>query len=162
MKRLFFILLFYGGLFLLSCQEEYGILDYQERDIVAVCRVNEKYTVEIAKTEGICTLTVKEPQNMAGLTFQIGETVRAVAGKTEIQMDKESLGGICALASIFSQSEECLTAATEEGQGSTLTFQNETCTYKITLGKNSLPQRVYILSESFEYNVEIVSIELAE
>ena len=129
---------------------------------MAVCQVNEKYTVEIAKTAELCTITVKEPKSMAGLVFEIGETVWAVAGDTRIQMDRESLGGICALADIFCQSEECLTTATGEGNSTTLTFQNESCTYKITMGKNSLPQKVHITSDSFEYNVDILSIELKE
>lgn len=160
MKRLFLILLFWGVLYLVSCQESYDILDYQSRDIVAVCRVNEKYTVEIAKTEGFCKITVQEPKNMNGLSFEVGDRVYAIAKDTKIEMDRESLGGICALAEVFSQSEECMTSAKEEGQGSVLTFQTDKCVYKITIGENSLPQRAYIVSDSFEYNVEFTSIEL--
>ncbi len=160
MKRLFLILLFWGVLLLASCQEKYGILDYQDKDIVAVCTVNGKYTLEIKKTNALCTVTVQEPQNMHGLAFEVSERVYAIAKDAKIEMNKDDLGGICALAGIFSQSEECLTAAVEEGRSSVLTFQDEKCTYKITLGENSLPKRAYIVSDSFEYDVEIVSIEL--
>ena len=159
MKRLFFILFFFC-IILTSCQGKYGILDYQNKDILAVCTVNGKYKVEIAKTKELCKITVQEPENIKGISFEIGERTYTVYGDNKIESSKESLDGICALADIFSQSEECLTTAKEEGQGSVLTFQKEECTYKLTIGKNSLPKYVHILSNSFEYNVEILTIEL--
>ena len=162
MKRLFFILLFFGSLCLLSCQAEYGILDYQSNDLVAECKINGKYKVEIAKVGSICTVTVQEPESARGITFTVGEGVSVSASDFEIEADREQLGGICALAGIFSQKEECLISATKRGEGSELSFQTEECVYRITLGKNSMPQNVSIVSDSFEYNVEILSIEIAE
>ena len=161
MKRLFFILFFFC-ITLTSCQGKYGILDYQNKDILAVCTVNEKYKVEIAKTKELCKITVLEPENIKGISFEIGERAYTVFGDTKIESSKESLDGICALSEIFSQSEECLTTAKEEGQGSVFTFQRDACVYRLTIGKNSLPKHVQILSDSFEYNVDILSIELAE
>ena len=159
MKRLFFILLFFCVI-LCGCQGKYGILEYQDKNILAECLVNGKYKIEIEKTGGFCKITVLEPENISGISFEIGERAYAVYGDTKIEASKESLDGICALAEIFSQSEDCLTTAKEEGQGSVLTFQKEECTYKLTIGKNSLPKRVHILSDSFEYDIEILTIEL--
>ncbi|MBO5261796.1 MAG: hypothetical protein J6B45_02000 [Clostridia bacterium] len=160
MKRLFLILLFFSAFLLFSCRAEYGILDYQEKDIVAECMVNGKYKVEIQKTQNMRKVTVLEPQNARGISFEIGERAYALYGETKIEIEKAHLDGICALAEIFSQSEECLTTAKEQGGGSVLTFQNDTCVYKITFGEHSLPKHIYILSEGFEYNIDILSIDL--
>ena len=160
MKRLFFILLFFGCLCFLSCQRDYALLDYQNGNLVARCRVNEKYTVEIDKTESGCTLTVLEPKNASGITFTVGERVFVSYDGTEIEMEKGDLGGICALAGIFYQNKDSLVSATQKGEGSELTFQSDGCVYQITLGKGSLPKTVYVASQSFRYEVEILSIEL--
>lgn len=161
MKRLFLILFFFGVLCLFSCQGEYGILDYQSKDITAECKINGKYTVEIKKRTDNCTLTVLEPENAKGITFTVGEGVTLSTSDFSLQVERERVRGICALGSIFSQSEECLTTANQKGEMSELTFQTEECVYQITMGKNSLPQRVHIVSESFEYDVEILLIELS-
>ena len=127
-----------------------------------MCTVNGKYKVEIAKTKELCKITVQEPENIKGISFEIGERAYTVYEGVKIESTKESLDGICALSEIFSQSEDCLTTAKGDGAESILTFQRENCTFKLTMGKNSLPKQVQILSDSFEYNVDILSIELAE
>ena len=160
MKRLFFILLFFAVILLCGCQREKTILDYQSKDIVAECVVNSQYKLRLEKTDTTHKITVLEPKEAAGITFVLGERVTAQAGENKIEMDKERLRGICAIGDIFSQSEECLTGADPQNDGSVLTFRTQGCMYKITLGKNSLPRLVHIFSNSFEYKIEIVSIEL--
>ena len=161
MKRLFLILILFGVLCLCACGKEYGILDYQSKSIVAECLVNGSYRVVLTKENDLCTLTVKEPREAQGISFEIvGDTVNVASGSTKIQLDKSALGGISAISQIFSQSEDCLTSATEKGGGSVLTFQNEDCMYQITIGENSMPKRVKIVSEAFEYDIEICSIKL--
>ncbi|MBE6674941.1 MAG: hypothetical protein E7596_07520 [Ruminococcaceae bacterium] len=161
MKRLFFILILFGVLCLCACGKEYGILDYQSKNIVAECIVNGNYRVVLTKENDFFTVTVKEPREATGISFEIeGDTVSAVSGDTKIQLEKSALGGICAISQIFSQSEDCLTSATEKGGGSVLTFQKESCMYQITIGESSVPKRVKIISEAFEYDIEICSIEL--
>ena len=157
---LFFILLFFGCLCFFSCHRDYDLLDYQNRNLVARCRINEKYTVEIDKTESGCILTVAEPENVSGITFTVGEKLFVSYDGTEIEMAKDDLAGICALAGIFYQSEDGLVSATQKGEGSELTFQSDGCVYQITLGKSSLPKKVYVASQGFRYEVEILSIEL--
>ena len=147
-------------LVLVSCQGKYGILDYQDKDITAECIINKKYRVEIEKTGENCKITVLEPQSAKGISFEIGDRAYVLYDDTKIETDKNYLDGICALSEIFSQSEDCLTTAKAQGQGSVLTFQKEACTYQITLGEHSLPKSVKIFSEAFEYDVEICSIEL--
>ena len=160
MKRLFFILFFFGVVFLCACGRQEKILEYQEGDISAQCVINGKYGVLLEKRGGEVTLTVTEPDYANGITFVLGESVAASVGDTKIDLDRETVKGICALGETFSQREECLIGASSGEEGSVLTFQREGCLYRLTLGKNSLPKQVYISSESFEYNVEIVSIEL--
>ena len=160
MKRLFFILLFFGALLLSSCQREYGILDYQKKDILAECVINGEYRVELKKEGDTVTVTAKEPQEISGVTFEIKDGVFISFGDMEIEMERESLTGICAIGEMFSQSEECLTSATEQGSGSVLTFETELCHYQITIGPHSVPKHIKILSESYEYDVEILAIQL--
>lgn len=161
MKRLFFILLFFGTILLCACGREYGILDYQGKDITAECLINSEYRVLITKNDTLCRVELLEPKETKGISFDITESgVIARANNLEISVEREYLSGICAIGSIFSQSEECLLSAVQEGGGSVFTFQNEGCTYQITVGENSVPKRVAILSEGFEYDIEICSIEL--
>ena len=147
-------------IFLCACGRQEKILEYQERDITANCIINGKYGVLLEKRGGEVTITVTEPDYARGITFVLGEGVTASVGETEIHLDKETVKGICAIGETFSQSEECLIGASSGEEGSVLTFQREGCLYRLTLGKNSLPKQVYISSESFEYNMEIASIEL--
>ena len=129
---------------------------------MAECRINGKYMVEIAKCGQKSTVRVLEPENARDITFSVGEDVSLSVDELEVEMEREALSGICALAGIFSQKEEFLTSAVERGDESVLTFQENDCIYQITLSKVSLPKRVYIVSDSFEYDVEILSIEIAE
>lgn len=160
MKRLFFILFFFSVIFFCSCQRQDDILEYQDKGISAECLVNGEYRILLQKNQSSTTLTVKEPQEADGISFVIGDTVNAVFNETSITIDKESLKGIYALSQIFSQSKEQLINAVSSDEGSILSFSDGECLYQITLGKNSLPKLVQISSQSFEYSVEILSIEL--
>ena len=160
MKRLFFILFFFSLLALWGCGREESILDYQTKSIKAECIINGKYGVLLEKNEQGRAITVQEPEEAAGISFIIGEKITAVSGDTRIELDKDALGGICAIGEIFSQEKECLTNASSVDGGSVLTFSNDGRIYQITLGKNSLPHYVRISSKDFEYEIEILSIEL--
>ena len=159
MKRLFPIFAMLVFLFC-SCRQDYGILEYQDRDVVAECRINGEYLVRLEKDREGCTLTVLEPEIAKGISFEIGQGVVAKAGGVEIEMGKSTLNGICAIAAVFSQREECMTSAKAGTEGSELTFENGGATYQITLGKNNLPKYAKILSESYEYEIEFCTIEL--
>lgn len=160
MKRLFFILLFFSLLFHPACARRYGILDYQSKSIVAECVVNDKFKVEITKTEKECKIQVKAPENVKGIEFLVGEGVSLRVGDMVVQMNKDSLKGICALGGVFSQREELLISAVQRGEESELTFKQGECTYILTVGKNSLPKRAVIVSQDFEYTVEILGMEI--
>ena len=160
MKRLFFILLFFGIIALCGCQREKSLLEYQSKNISAECVVNNAYRVRLEKTDDSHRLTVLEPKEAQGISFILGETVTAVCGQWETEMSRKDLKGICAIGGIFSQKEDCLTGAAPQGEGSVLTFCEGECLYSITLGKSSLPRHVRISAKDFEYDIEIVSIEL--
>ena len=94
-------------------------------------------------------------------SFEIyGDYVVLSSGETVIQAEKSSLGGVCALGSIFSQREEMLTGAREADDGSVLTFCDGGTTYVFTMGENDLPKWVKITSDAYEYKVEICSISV--
>lgn len=160
--RLVSVLLLLLSVALCGCEKrEYGILEYQSKDIEAECVVNGKYRVKITKTEEKSTVYVLEPTNAEGISFEIyGDCVVLSSGETTIRADKDSLGGVCALGSIFSQREEALTSAQEEGGESVLTFCDGGCVFVFTMGENALPKRVKITADEYEYTVEICSITL--
>ena len=162
MKRLFLVFTILLCVCLLGCGgQRYNILDYQDKNINAECVVNDKYKINLIKSKDKAVIEVQEPKEAQGISFIIEEnTSYAVSGDVKIQMEKKDLGGICAIGSMFSQNEECLVRATEQGKGSVFIFQNDSCMYQITLGENSVPHHVKITSESFEYDIEICSIEL--
>ena len=149
MKRFFALLISLLALLSAGCGEkEYGILDYQDKNIEAECLVNGKYKIVLKKENGLSTLTVKEPKEISGITFDItSEGIVAKSGETKIQLGKGEIRGIEALCQIFSQNEECLKRADKSGENSVFTFERERCVYVITVGENALPKRVKITSE---------------
>ena len=160
MKRLFLILI----LLLISfcgCGHSYGILDYQNKSIRAECEINNKYKAVITKAEDVCKISITEPKELCGIEFEITrKSALAIYDDVRIELDKSSLKGVCAIGSIFSQSEECLSSAKEQGDGSVLTFEQNGTLYQITLGEGSVPKSVKIINEAFEYDIEICAIEL--
>ena len=161
MKKLLLLLIILIAAILCGCQREYGILDYQNKSIWAECQINGKYKAVITKNEGVCKISITEPREMQGIEFEIMES-GAIASydSLKIEIDKESLQGVCAIGSVFSQSEECLTGAREQGKESVLTFEQNGTLYQITLGEGSVPKNVKIINEAFEYDIEICAIEL--
>ncbi|MBQ8146192.1 MAG: hypothetical protein IJ039_05360 [Clostridia bacterium] len=161
MKRLILVLALLIVTLISGCGRDYGILDYQSKNIKAECKINDKYTVLLTKDETGCKISISEPKEAEGICFEITESSATVATEDiKIEVDKEHLNGICAIASIFSQSEECLTGAWEQDGESILTFEQAGTHFQITLGDNSVPKRVKIVSQSFEYDIEICAIEL--
>lgn len=163
MKKIIALLFSLFLIFVAGCEKrEYGILDYQKKNIEAECLINEKYRVILKKEEEKITLTVKEPKEIADISFETSENgVLAKSAETKIQLEKGKMRGIEALLGIFSQSEECMKKADKSGQSSILTFENESCIYVITVGENSLPKKVKITSEEFEYDVDIYAIKIS-
>ena len=161
MRRVAILLLLLAVMLCGCAKREYGILEYQDKDVEAECIVNEKYRVKITKTDEKSTVTVLEPKSAEGISFEIfGDCVALSSGEMTIRADKSSLGGVCALGSIFSQREDALTSAKEEGEGSVLTFCDGGTTFVFTMGEGSLPKRVKITGDGYEYTVEICSIKL--
>ncbi len=163
MKRLILVLvlaLLLGAL-ICSCGRDYGILDYQSKNIKAECKINDKYKALLEKDGDGCKIKVIEPKEAQGIEFEITkDTSFVISDELKIEIDKSHLSGVCAIASIFSQSEECLTGAWEQDGESVLTFEQSGTHFQITLGEGSVPKRVKIVSPSFEYDIEICTIEL--
>ena len=160
MKRLLFILFFFSTLLMCGCERKYNILEYQSKDISAKCTVNERFEIQVTKKGGVKTVSVISPEEIKGVTFEVGEKIYVSANGEKIAVERENLKGICALSEMFSQDEECMTSAKSEKEGSVLTFQKEECVYRVVIGKNSLPSTVQITSADFEYRVQILAISL--
>ncbi|MBQ7352612.1 MAG: hypothetical protein IJW54_01255 [Clostridia bacterium] len=140
-----------------SCiNQSYGILPYQQKNIEAEITVNNEFKIRLIKRENI-TLEIIEPKELDTMSFIIEENgILAKNNNIEILLEKESLDGIYALSQIFSLNESFLTSM-EEGQ---LTFEQNETHYKLTLGKNDLPDKIIISSNSFYYEISIDGIEI--
>ena len=157
MKRILFILALVALLFM-SCGNEYDILSYQEKEITAECKVNEKFDLEIKKTGGCVRICVLSPENLGGTVFEISkESSFVIKDELKIPLDNENIRGIYALSQIFSLSEEAITTATQNG---VISFDTDHGLYTVTYGENNLPELITISGDDFEYSVKINAISL--
>lgn len=140
-----------------SCiNQSYGILPYQQKNIEAEITVNNEFKIRLIKKENI-TLEIIEPKELDTMSFIIEENgVLAKNNNVEILLEKKSLDGIYALSQIFSLNESYLTSM----EDSQLTFEQNETHYKLTLGKNDLPDKIIISSNSFYYEISIDGIEI--
>ena len=132
-----------------SCGHEYGILEYQNGNVFAVCEVNGEYTVNIIKEGNARKLEVVSPSEMAGVSFVFDEKCRIIYDGLELEMQRSELLGISTLCSIFDLNEEY----------NTVSFNSDTICYTVTYNSVSLPERV-VISGDFEYDIIIKSISL--
>ena len=162
MKKLALILALFL-LFLTGCRESsYNILPYQERDIEALCVINEKYTVRLTKLGEKRGLEVLSPSELFGVEIYYDTTGAFLAvGDTKIPVERGRLKGVEALLSAFSLNEEYLTGA-NGNDIATLEFQSQDLYYTLTLGKNRMPKFITIQGSGIDYRVEVKEIKIIE
>lgn len=162
MKRLFFILLFFSTLFLFGCaHSEYGILEYQNNDITAVCTVNGEYNVSITKRKDYSALVINEPSEVSGVCFELFSDGAFVSiDNVTIPIEESKLSGICALIGIFDLDESELTSTAAKNGESLFVFSNGYGTYNVIFGQNSMPQSVQLTNGVYTFDVTIESISL--
>lgn len=141
-----------------SCGQEYGILEYQNGNIFAVCEVNGEYTVNIIKEGNARRLEVVSPSEMAGVSFVFDEKCRIIYDGLELEMQRSELLGISTLCSIFDLNEGMISAVSDD-EYNTVSFNSDTICYTVTYNSVSLPERV-VISGDFEYDIIIKSISL--
>lgn len=148
-------------LFLTGCRESsYDILPYQEKDLEALCVINEKYTVKLTKIGVRKGLVVLEPSTLSGVEIYYDDTgAYLVVEDTKIPVERENLKGIEALLSAFSLSEEYLVRA-NGNDVATLEFQSQDLYYTLTLGKNRMPKSIAIQGSGIDYRVEVKEIKI--
>lgn len=158
MKRLFFILLLLAFLFC-SCAKEQNILSYQESNIIANCTINDKFNVNITKSEVALGLEVLAPTTLCGIMFEINKDgAYAIKNETKIPLDKDSLKGICALLNSFSLSEDAMTTVS---LNNVISFDTDYGIYTVTYGENNLPQSITIIGDTYEYSILVNTIKLS-
>ncbi len=162
MKKLACLLFILLALTFSSClRQGYGILSYQEKEIYAECLLNGEYKIAVTKSNGEKTVSFLSPSSLSSISFT--EKDGKIIGRTsdiEIPLEKENLGGISAILSIFSLDEESLVSAVGDKSSACMEFSNDLGTYKITMGKNDLPKRIEILSPKYEFDIVIDAIKL--
>ncbi len=141
-----------------SCGREYGILEYQNGDVFAVCEVNGEYTVNIIKEENVRRLEIVSPSEMEGVSFIFDEKCRIIYDGLELEMQRDDLPGVSALCSIFDLNEGMISAVSDD-EYNTVSFNSDTICYTVTYNSISLPERV-VISGDFDYDILIKSILL--
>ena len=155
MKKLIFALLIL--VFLCSCEQNYDILSYQKKDIVANCTVNEKYEILITKKSELTSLEVLSPENMKGITFEFKKDISyAIKDDIKIPLNDENISGIYALSNVFSLEENAISTVSTNN---VVSFDFDNASYTVTYGENNLPLRIDISGDGYEYKVYVNSIE---
>ncbi len=160
MKR-FVCIIFVVLMLFASCNTKYDILFYQKYSITATCKINDAYTVEIKRTEELTSLEVLYPNQLKGAIFYTNQNEAYVQkDDLKIPVNKESLRGICALLSCFDLEEASITTVESENKSSIVTFACKSATYVVTYGQNKLPSFIEINGDTFDYSVEVCTIQL--
>lgn len=158
MKRLFLIPLLFV-VCLISCKQEYNILEYQNYNIEASCTVNDKYSVNITKSNDVKRLEICSPDTLKGILFEIrDDKAFAIKDDIEIPVSTDSLKGIGALLNSFSLSEDAMTTVS---LNNIISFDTDYGLYTVTYGENNLPQNIKIAGDTYEYNITVNTIMLS-
>ncbi len=161
MKRIFIFALLLALMLCVGCAPEYDILSYQEKNVVASCKIDEKYVVNIIKEENTRAIEVVEPSSLCGISFRLqnGEW-HATLDELAIPMSESELEGICALCSIFDLESSAITTAYDEQGYGVVSFNMGELQYTVSYNELSLPQKIKITGK-LEYDIEILGIELS-
>ena len=162
MKKIILFVPLIFCLFLSSCQRgSYGILSYQEKNIEAECTLNGEYKILVTKEKGAGSIRFLEPSELSSISFLIsGEEIIAKSEDVEIPLAKENAYGTLAIFNMFSLSEGELYSAKQEGEYSKMEFLNDYGLYQLTLGKNSMPKAIKIVSSDYTFDISIDAILL--
>jgi len=158
MKKIILILIIMLFAFA-GCKGDYNILEYQNSNIEASCTVNDKYNVNIIKTNGLKRLEMCSPDTLKGILFEMrGDKAFAIKDDIEIPVSTDSLKGVCALLNCFSLSEgEIATVSLNN----IISFDTDYGLYTVTYGENNLPQNIKIAGDTYEYNITVNTIMLS-
>ena len=140
-----------------SCSDRYGILDYQNGDIVAVCEINGKYTVNIIKEGNVRTLQTLSPSEVAGVSFVFDPECTVTYDGLELKLSRDEVKGVAALCSVFDL-DEGMIGAIGGTETDTVSFNSDTICYTVTYNSLSLPERIMI-SGDFDFDIRVLSIE---
>ena len=160
MKR-FACIIFVALMLFASCNTKYDILFYQKYNVTATCKINDTYTVEIKRTEELTSLEVLQPNRLKGTAFYTNQNeVYIQKDDLKIPVNRDSLRGICALLSCFDLEEASITTVESENKSSIVTYACKDATYVVTYGQNRLPSFIEINGDTFDYSIEVCTIEL--
>lgn len=158
MKKIILILIIMLFAFT-GCKGDYNILEYQNSNIEASCTVNDKYSVNITKSNDVKRLEVLFPDTLKGILFEMrGDKAYAIKGKMEIPVSTDSLKGVCALLNCFSLSEGEIATVSPNN---IISFDTDYGLYTVTYGENNLPQNIKIAGDTYEYNITVNTIMLS-
>lgn len=161
MKRLATVFLI--SIMLVSCAPRYDILSYQNGNIEAECEINGKYTVNIIKKEAFRSVQIISPNELSNISFEFdGSDWTARCDDISIPIEKEYLPGIRAISSVFDLEEGWITTASDEDGVGIVDFCSDGLSYLVSYNAQSLPEKIKITGNDFNFDINVVSIKYVD
>ena len=145
-----------------GCQSNhYGIVPFENKNVMMECNVNDKFDVIIKKENDTLSLEAVKPSEIKGLTFVFGKTESyAVSSETKIPIAKESYKGIFAIASILNIKEEMSLSVTSSGGNGIVEFLCDTGKYTLIYDNDGYLVGATVISEDYRYDIVINGLKI--
>jgi len=144
-----------------GCNEKYGIIPFENKDVIAECCVNGRFDVIITKEGEATTIEVASPEEIGGLTFHFskGESY-VISGDVKIPITKSTYKGIYAIAFIFNIREDMALSATSQDGNGTVDFSCQMGEYSFIYDSKGYLYKVHIKSPDYEYEIDIKGMKI--
>lgn len=148
---------------LCSCTKQTGsVLWYEKYPLTAEIESDDAALTVTVSESGEITVTVREPEGLAGVKFTFGERDTVTAGDMEIPISRESAERVLAIAGAFMLDESGITSVTSDGDETIVTFRTDEGTYEMTYDKDGAPSAFIFRSGEKIVQAKITKIIPAE
>lgn len=163
MKRLAFFLVLLCTLCFFGCQgQNYDILSYQNKNISAICTLNDEYKIKVERKNDLSSVSFLEPKELKSVIFTLkNDELSALAGEVNIPLSKENADGIYAILNMFSLDTATVKTAKDDGEFDVLEFDTEIGLYTLLMGENNLPSKIIISGDGYFFEILIDEISLS-
>ena len=145
-----------------GCQNNhYGIVPFENKNVMMECNINDKFDVIIKKENDTLSLEVVKPSEIEGLAFVFSkEESYALSGEMQIPISKESYKGIFAIVSILNIKEEMSLSATSSGGNGIVEFLCDTGKYTFIYDNDGYLVGATVISDNYRYNIVINGLKI--
>lgn len=145
-----------------GCQNNhYGIVPFENKNVMMECNINDKFDVIIKKENDTLSLEVVKPFKIEGLVFVFSKKESyALSGEMQIPISKESYKGIFAIVSILNIKEEMSLSATSSGGNGIVEFLCDTGKYTFIYDNDGYLVGATVISEDYRYDIVINGLKI--